>query len=247
MRIALFADIHANREAMEACLKHAGSQHIDQYVFLGDHIGYGADPNWVLDMVMAYYEKGAIAILGNHDEAVMKKEYSSMYDEAGDVILWTRSRMTAAHIQFISVLPLSVEKSDMLYVHAHAADPKKWEYIKSESDAKRSLSSTLSRVTFCGHLHEPGCYYQGFTGKVVPFKPVPGVDIPFGIHRRWVAVIGSVGQPRDGDPSASYSIYDKKRSTLTYYRVPYDVESAAKKIRKEGLPEWFAARLEKGA
>ncbi len=246
MRIAFFADIHSNREAAEACFNHAQIRGIDQYVFLGDLIGYGADPGWVLDTVMHYHERGAIVVLGNHDEAVLKVSEKTMHDEARYVVEWTRSGINAAQANFIAALPVTIERSDSLYVHANAWDPRGWDYITGVFEARRSLAATLCRFTFCGHLHEPALYHQGATGRVKSFTPVAGVDIPLGAHRRWLAVIGAVGQPRDGNPAACYAIYDSARSMLTYFRVPFDVASAARKIRRAGLPEWLGTRLEMG-
>jgi diadenosine tetraphosphatase ApaH/serine/threonine PP2A family protein phosphatase len=246
MLIGIFADIHANREALEACLFHARLQGVDQYVFLGDLIGYGADPEWALDTIMRYHETGASIVLGNHDESVLKESDKTMYEDARQAVEWTRPRINTTQVKFLADLPLRVEKSDTLFVHANAWEPGGWEYITSVTEARRSLASTHCRFTFCGHLHMPALYHQGMTGRVVPFTPVAGVGIPLGAHRRWLAVLGSVGQPRDGNPAACYAILDSERNLLTYFRVPYDVESAARKIREAGLPEWLSVRLEKG-
>lgn len=246
MRIGLFADVHANREALEACLYHAMHLGLDQYVFLGDLIGYGADPGWVIDTVMRFQDSGALVLLGNHDEAVLKEHDRSMNDAARAAIEWTRSRITPTYASFLAGLPLTVERSDLFYVHANAWAPGKWGYITEAHQARQSLAATLCRFSFCGHVHEPALYYQGVTGRVVPFIPTPGVEIPLGIHRRWLIIPGSVGQPRDGNPAACYAIFDKSKNLLTYYRVPYDVATAANKIFAAGLPEWLGIRLEQG-
>jgi len=246
MRIGLFADIHANREALEACLQHARSQQIDRYAFLGDLVGYGADPVWVLDTVMHHQENGAIVILGNHDEAVLKVRDRTMHNDAQHAVMWTREQLSEKHLAFLSGLPKKVESSDCLYVHANAWNPGGWQYIAAVSEARKSLDATLCRLTFCGHLHETDLYHQGATGRVVPFKPVAGVDIPLGKHRRWLVVLGAVGQPRDGNPAACYAVYDKTKNIVTYYRIPFDVDSAASKIFAAGLPEWLGIRLGQG-
>jgi len=247
MRTAFFADIHANREALEACLSHAELYDINRYAFLGDLIGYGADPGWVLDVVRDHHERGAIAVLGNHDEAVsLPIPNKTMSNEAQYAVDWTRSRITTAQTQFMEKLPLTVEESDSLYVHANAWAPGDWEYVVSVTEAKQSLAATLCRLTFCGHLHHPALYNQGIADHVVPFTPVPGVDIPLVPNRRWLVVLGSVGQPRDRNPAACYTLYDSVRNMLTYFRVPFDVEAAARKIRAAGLPDWLGARLAMG-
>jgi len=246
MRIGLFADVHANREALEACLLHARTQELDRYAFLGDLIGYGADPLWVLDTVMHHQETGAIIVLGNHDEAIFAPRDRTMHDDARYAIEWTRTQLSAVQKSWLNELPKRTEVSDALYVHANAWEPGGWQYITDVFGAKKSLAATLCRFTFCGHLHEPMLFHQGMTGKVVQFNPVTGIDIPLGNHRRWLVVLGAVGQPRDGNPAASYAVYDKMQNMLTYYRVPYDIESTKKKIFAAGLPEWLGVRLEQG-
>jgi diadenosine tetraphosphatase ApaH/serine/threonine PP2A family protein phosphatase len=112
--------------------------------------------------------------------------------------------------------------------------------------ASRSLMATHAHATFCGHTHVPALFHMSLTGKFASFDPVERVDIPLTPQRRWLAVIGSVGQPRDRDPAACYAVFDDTRYTLTYMRVPYDIESAARKILAAGLPPLLAARLFEG-
>lgn len=247
MRIAFFADIHGNREALEACLYHSAHKDIDRYIFLGDMIGYGADPEWVLDTVMQYHENNAIVILGNHEDAVLKKPEKDMNDDARYVVEWTRARLNNTQMKFLAELPLKVQESDRLYVHASARNPDKWDYVTANFEAGQSLAATRCYFIFCGHVHEPHIFHQVVNGKVEAFLPNPGIEIPLSTRRRWLVIPGSVGQPRDGDPAACYAIYDLAQSMLTYFRVPYDVATAARKILDAGLPEWLGARLERGA
>lgn len=246
MRIALLADVHANREALEACLHHARLNGVEKFVFLGDLVGYGADPRWVIDTVVDAARQGAVVVLGNHDAAVVTGPERTMHEDAQAAVAWTRSSITAEQREYLAGLPLSSESSDSLYVHANAWKPAGWEYVATTTDARRSLDATLSRFTFCGHLHVPALYHQGALGKVAHFAPVAGVGIPLGAHHRWLAVLGALGQPRDGNPAACYAIHDAARRQLTFHRVPYDVETAARKIREAGLPAWLGARLETG-
>jgi len=246
MRIALLADVHANREALAACLDHARHHGVGHYVFLGDLVGYGADPEWVLDTAIDLAREGARVVLGNHDAAVLRGAERTMRDDAQAAVAWMRARIAPAHLEFLAGLPLSLASADSLYVHANAWKPGGWEYIATSVDARRSLDATDCRFTFCGHLHVPALYHQGTMGRVAHFAPVAGVEIPLGSHHRWLAVLGAVGQPRDGNPAASYAIHDLEQRHLTFHRVPYDVESAARKITEAGLPAWLAARLETG-
>ena len=245
MRIALMTDIHGNREALAACLDHAAQNGIDRYVFLGDFAGYGADPGWVIDTVTTLVGRGAIAILGNHDAAVLT-DSAGMNEVAAKAIAWTRRQLDDRQRNFIAGLPLLVEEKDRLYVHGSADEPDQWHYVTELYGASKSLMATQAHATFCGHTHVPALFHMSLTGKFASFEPVEQVEIPLTPQRRWLAVIGSVGQPRDRNPAACYAVLDDARSVLTYVRVPYDVESAARKIMLAGLPVMLAARLFEG-
>jgi diadenosine tetraphosphatase ApaH/serine/threonine PP2A family protein phosphatase len=246
MRISLLSDIHANREALAAGLAHAESVGAERYVFLGDLVGYGADPAWVIDTVASYCDDGAICVLGNHDEAVLTEPRSSMHAEARSVIEWTRAHLGASQIGFLKELSLQAELDDMLFVHANAWAPQRWEYILSPFDARSSMAATRSRLTFCGHVHEPQLYHVGPDWRAAAFTPVADTPIRLGTQRRWLAIPGSVGQPRDGIPAACTALFDTANRSLTFYRVPYDTAAAAAKVRAAGLPENLGRRLEVG-
>ena len=141
---------------------------------------------------------------------------------------------------------MSVTRDDCLFVHANAFAPAAWHYVQTRLDAIRSLLATECRHTFCGHVHEPALYHLSATGKAGDFVPVPGVAIPLSPQRRWLAIPGSVGQPRDGNPAACYAMFDTDSASLTFHRVPYDVDTAGAKIRAAGLPEHLAERLSDG-
>ena len=242
MLIAIFADIHANRQAFSACLDQARDHGATQFVLLGDYVGYGADPEWTVTTVMDLVDKGAVAVLGNHDSAVGNpREQLNM--EARVVIEWTRGELGTSQRQFLAGLPLTQNDSGRLYVHAEASNPKSWTYVASTADAFRSLAATPAHVTFCGHIHQPALYSMSATAKMTAFTPTTGVAIQLLQGRRWLAVLGSVGQPRDGNPAASYVMLDTEKRELTYCRAPYDVEQAAARIRNKGLPTWLADRL----
>lgn len=242
MRIAMFADIHANRQAFSACLAQARDFGAEQNVFLGDYVGYGADPEWALRTVMQQVEKGAMAVRGNHDDAVNNPD-ERLNVEAQVAIEWTRGMLGPAERRFLEELPFTREEEDRLYVHADASNPKNWRYVTNAVEAARSMNATSAHVTFCGHVHQPALYTLSAAGKVTAFKPVTGVAVQLLPGRRWLAVLGSVGQPRDRNPAASYLMLDTQRREVTYCRAPYDVEAAAASIRKAGLPTALANRL----
>lgn len=246
MRVALLTDIHGNREALAACLEHAENNGVERYVFLGDYVGYGADPGWVIDTITAHVERGASAVLGNHDEAVLGAGTSAMNDNASLAIEWTRAQINSSQSDFLDSLPLTIEDGNRLYLHAGANDPAAWHYVTGLHAAADSLMATRAQEIFCGHTHVPTLFHMSATGKFASFDPIDRVEIPLTRQRRWLAVIGSVGQPRDGDPSACYAVLDDSRDLLTYFRVPYDAETAARKIIAAGLPAMLGHRLLEG-
>jgi diadenosine tetraphosphatase ApaH/serine/threonine PP2A family protein phosphatase len=245
MLIAFLADIHANREALTACLEDAERAGVGRYVFLGDLVGYGADPVWVIDRVAAMIEDGAIAVRGNHDTAIGDPS-DGMIAEARQAIEWTATRLDTKSKALLAALPLSIAEGDRLFVHASAAAPHSWIYITDEIRAEQSLMATHHWLTFCGHTHLPALFHATALTPPQRHRPVAGKAMPLLAQRRWVAVLGAVGQPRDQNPAACYGLFDDVRNTLTYVRVPYDTDLAARKIRLAGLPEILAARLAMG-
>lgn len=246
MKLALITDLHANRDAVEAVMVHSVMQGAQRYAFLGDYVGYGADPGWVVDFLIEHVNQGAIAVMGNHDLAVIKGPTPTMVPQAREVVDWTRHQLDDDQLAFLAQLPMSVRQDDRLYVHANAFAPDQWAYVVSRMEAIRSLHSTEARFTFCGHVHQPKLFHLTVTGKAGECVPVPGVPIPLSQQRQWLSIPGSTGQPRDGNPAACYAMFDIATSTLTFHRVPYDHEAAAARIRAAGLPERFADRLVDG-
>ncbi len=246
MRLGILTDLHANREAVESVLAHAEEQRIDRYALLGDFVGYGADPAWVVDTARHMAALGAIVVMGNHDIAVVKGPSPNMRPDPRYVVEWTRNQLDASQVEWLAQLPLARELGDLLFVHANAWDPGGWEYVHGRLEAMRSIHATRKRVTFCGHMHEPRLYHLAPTGKAGEFVPTAGTTIPLPATRQWLVIPGSAGQPRDGDPAACYAIYDTTAGELTYLRVPYDTEAAGAKIRAAALPQRLAARLADG-
>jgi len=246
MKIALLSDLHANRHALEACLADARARGATQYAFLGDLVGYGAEPEAVLDIVMDMARQGAWVVRGNHDDAaVAPLQSGARADYAGAA--WTFSRLSPAQRQFLTGLPLTVQHEFILLVHASAREPQRWEYVEDALSAQASLDAARqSTHVFGGHVHEQRLFFQGTGRGVMAFEPVPGIAIPLPAHRRWLATVGSVGQPRDGHSEAMYAMLDAAAMQLTFLRIPYDHAAAARAIRAAGLPEFNAQRLAEG-
>lgn len=248
MRIALISDIHSNLEALQACLRHTQKQGVDRYAVLGDLVGYGADPIAVVERIASLRDAGAIVLMGNHDEAIIADE-GTLNSGAREAVLWTRQQLSPAHMEFLRGLPLQAHLDWMLLVHASARQPEKFHYLQDVDAVVECLAAehTGARLVAAGHVHEPRLWYHsGRLNTAAAFRPTAGTEIELLPTRRWVATIGSVGQPRDGNPAASYAIVDLAQARITFLRVPYDHVSAAKKIRAAGLSEWNAQRLSIG-
>ena len=211
-------------------------------ILLGDFVGYGADPEWTVDTVMGLVGEGALAVRGNHDNAIGSTS-ESMNSAAQAAIEWTRGRLSAPQRRFLAELPLTRQEDDRLYVHSEASHPSQWRYVRGTSDAARSIEATDAHVIFCGHIHTPALYSMSAAAKVTSFIPTSDMPVQLLGGRRWLAVLGSVGQPRDGNPAAAFAMLDTTSREITYCRVPYDVEAAANRIRANGLPPWLADRL----
>ncbi len=244
---ALFADVHSNLEALNACLTHAKSLGAERFAFLGDLVGYGADPVAVLDIIEQYAIGGAVVVLGNHDAAAMGRGIEALNPSAQAAIAWTQTQLAGKQKTFLSRLPLTVRDDDMLFVHASAVSPERWTYVTGAIQAEESILAANASYVFCGHVHEPSLYYVGAAGRLMPFRPVAGSPIPAARHRQWLAIVGSTGQPRDGNNRACYALFDAARERITFFRVAYDHATTARKIRAAGLPERLALRLERGA
>jgi diadenosine tetraphosphatase ApaH/serine/threonine PP2A family protein phosphatase len=240
--LAVFTDMHANRQAFSACLDFARSRGAERMICLGDYVGYGADPEWTVDVVMDLVDRGAIAVRGNHDNAIGTPTIS-MNAKAQAAIEWTRGRLSAAQRRFLADLPLALQEDERLYVHSEASDPARWRYVQTTQDAARSIVAMEAQITFCGHIHQPSLYSMSAAAKMTSFVPRSGMPVQLLGGRCWLAVLDSVGQPRDGDPAASFAMFETASRKITYCRVPYDVETAAKGIRQNGLPYWLADRL----
>jgi diadenosine tetraphosphatase ApaH/serine/threonine PP2A family protein phosphatase len=246
VKTALVTDLHGNREAVESVMAHARDQGAQQWAFLGDFVGYGADPAWVIDLVREHAAQGAVVIQGNHDLATVLGANPMMRIEARAVIEWTRARLDESQVEFLRMLPLSQRREGCLFVHANAYAPDQWDYLLNANLALRSMLATECRYTFCGHLHEQRLFHAGDTGRAGEYVPKPGAPILLRNDRQWLVIPGSAGQPRDGNPAAAYAIFDDAENSITYHRVVYDHAQAADKIRAAGLPLRLAARLQTG-
>lgn len=244
MILALLSDIHANLHALEACLKHARESGATRFAFLGDYVGYGADPAGVVAILMRYAEGGAVLVKGNHDDAVAASA-AYMNDAVRESIALARAQLSFEHKAFLAALPLTAREPQLFFVHASAAAPSRWSYVDSPVAALKSLRAAESAYTFGGHVHDQLLFAE-VDSRAAQHRPLPAHPIGVGAHRRWLCLVGSVGQPRDGRPAAAYALFDDVARRITFFRVPYDHQAAAAKIRQAGLSEALAHRVEKG-
>lgn len=242
MRVAVLTDIHANREAFEAVLADVAGHGVDRIAMLGDIVGYGADPEWCCDRAEALVAEGALCVRGNHDNAAAGavEAMSSLAKRALD---WTAARLSDGQKAFLGALPMTAEAEGVLFVHASANQPEEWSYVTSDTRAAPSFRACAARVILCGHVHVPLLASCDVGGVVREQAFRPGLPIPLLPSRRWLAVVGSVGQARDGVAQAGWALVDTERRELTFRRTPYDAAGAARKVREAGLPEELAVRL----
>ena len=245
MLIALLSDIHSNREAFEACLVAAKNAGAEKYVILGDIVGYGADPEWCVAKCQELQTAGAVLVRGNHDQAVNDPD-PSFTKNALTCIVWTRYQLDEAARTWLANLPLTATDENRLYVHADASAPAEWNYVEDAGQAKKHLNACSSDLSFVGHIHRPAIYSLSSLAKVTRFVPNTANPVPLLSGRKWLCVLGSVGQPRDGNPAASFCLYDTNTRSIRYMRTTYDVQTAVAKIKAAGLPMATANRLLKG-
>jgi len=244
MRYLIFSDLHSNLESLQSFSEIAETIAHDKKVFLGDLVGYGADPNACVDWV----RKNADIILGgNHDYAVVgKTELTYMNPYAYQACLWTRKELTPENKEFLQGLPSEIVEDGVHWVHSSPFEPEQWHYVVSRADGKINFDHFSTQLCFLGHSHRPVVIEQeqgqggAITDCISPTKCELKPD------HRYIVNVGSLGQPRDGNPKPAFVIYDSIRSTIEYQRYEYDFAATQRKILACGLPPYLAERLEKG-
>jgi len=229
MRIAIISDIHANLEALEQSLKSIHQKSVDEIVCLGDIVGYGASPN---ECIQTVRQATPHVLLGNHDEAAVQLSRTEYFNPFARIAAeWTHSVLLPEHQEFINGLPYVLELFGVLFVHSSPYESEEWHYILSPADAQFNFAYFNTPICFIGHSHVPGLFCDDiWTRELVAGK-------------KFIINVGSVGQPRDNDWRSSYGILDTDAWTYENIRVEYDVEAAAEKIRKAGLPKALAERI----
>jgi diadenosine tetraphosphatase ApaH/serine/threonine PP2A family protein phosphatase len=229
MRIAIISDIHSNLEALKRALAEIEREKIDEVVCLGDIVGYGANPNECVDMVRVLTPH---VILGNHDEAAIDLSRTEFFNPFARIAAeWTADTLTEENKDYIADLPFTLDRNDLFFVHASPVDPGDWNYILTPSDAAENFHAVPSEVCFIGHSHVPEVFGEDvWTRNIIRGE-------------KFIVNVGSIGQPRDGNPMLSFGIFDTEQWGYRNVRLEYDIDLAAFKIRKAGLPKNLADRL----
>jgi len=245
MRYLIFSDIHSNLEAFKAVLSTSESNGVDKYVFLGDAVGYGANPNEVLELLCNL--EPLVAIRGNHDKVVAGIESGFNFTRhARLAALWSRKQITEANKTFLAELNMGAVVVDDTFEIVHGSPADEDDYIFSDWEARRVLTSSERWITFFGHTHKPVIYRESESGFKRMSSGQDGCRYQLSSDDKYLINPGSVGQPRDYNPKSSFAIFDGDAKTIEIKRIEYDIESTQKKILVAGLPEVDASRLALG-
>ncbi len=237
MRYGIFSDIHGNLEALTAVLEAYQSERIDTYFCLGDVVGYGANPNECIQCVDQIVSK---CIAGNHDWAVLEKIDITYFNlVAKQAIVWTKRHISEAGLRFLKNLTLSFKNNDLILVHGTLHNPEEFIYLFDGMQAAQTFTLMDRQVCFLGHTHVPQIIIQ----KDQHIFYSPTTDVRLEDDQKYIINVGSVGQPRDGNPGATYCIYDTELKTVLIKRTPYNIEEAQQKIITAGLHPFLAHRL----
>jgi len=237
----IFSDVHSNLEALQTFLEIAEEIEHDKLVCLGDLVGYGPDPNPVLDLIK---KKVDIVLAGNHDYAVCRKiEVSCFNPYAYHATIWTRKVLTEENHSYLSTLPIYLESEGVFWVHSSPFEPSRWHYLNSIKDALENFGALRSKLCFMGHTHKPIVFQETSKDEVTLIK---ASTIEINQNYRYLINVGSLGQPRDGNPNPCFTQYNSVTNQLSFHRFSYFFQKTQRKILSNGLPSILAERLPKG-
>ncbi len=237
MRLGIFADIHGNLQAFEAVMLSLSMEKVDRLFCLGDIVGYGANPSECLNIIR---KENIITVAGNHDWAAAGKFDITYFNPmAKEAIIWTTQKLNKEEKDFLANLPLIHKEDLFVLVHGSLEEPERFHYIMDKKRAISCFQQMQKALCFVGHSHVPGIFIRD--GQKVIYSS----DKEIGLQEKleYIVNVGSVGQPRDGNPLACYCIWDTRKKTITRYRVEYEIEEAQKRIMVAGLPTALALRL----
>lgn len=237
----IYSDVHSNLEALQAFSYITDSIVHDKKVCLGDLVGYGADPNPCVNFIR---ENTDLILGGNHDYAVVEKTDTSYFNPyAYQACLWTKQALSKKNLKFLKSLPAIIEEDEICWAHSSPYEPEQWHYILSLADGQENFDHFESPVCFVGHSHVPLILERDPQGQIEMYRK-PFYE--FQPDHKYIVNVGSLGQPRDGNPDPGFVIYDSESKTVAFRRFTYDLESAQKKILDAELPPYLAERLSDG-
>jgi diadenosine tetraphosphatase ApaH/serine/threonine PP2A family protein phosphatase len=242
MRAAVIADIHSNLEAFQAVLRDLEERGgADDIWCLGDIVGYGPDPR---ECILLLRQQQAVCVAGNHDRAAIGKLDTSAFNpEAAAAAQWTADTLKKEDADYLAGLPLTLRRGEFTLAHGSPREPI-WEYVLSTPAAKANFGAFDSRFCLIGHSHSP-LLFELDAKNSCRMHQLPE-ELSLSTGSRLIINCGSVGQPRDGDPRASYAIIDTELETLWHHRVQYDIKTTQEKILDADLPARLASRLSVG-
>jgi predicted phosphodiesterase len=241
MRYGIFSDVHSNLEAFEVVVDSYKKERIDKFIFLGDIIGYGANPSQVISLLKTL---NPVVVAGNHDWAVIDKfsiKYFNIY--AREAIIWTKNNLKKEDFSYLHTFKIIHKENNFICVHASPKQPHEFNYIWNVADAWENFFLFKEKICFIGHSHKKEGFFLEEKGEIFYLQKD---QIRLNYHGKYIINVGSVGQPRDGDNRACFCIYDSDENLVIFRRIEYNIKKAADKILKQGLPSLLAFRLYQG-
>ena len=237
---AILGDIHANLDALNVVLDDCRAQGVTDFLCTGDVVGYNACPHECMEIVRAL---GCPVVVGNHDYYVSSRQNLDDFNPAAAAVVeWTRKQLSMEEIYWLRNLPFTYTQMGVTLVHSTMDRPENFGYVFDNLQAEANFLRQLTPICFHGHTHCPMIYEK----QIGAVYRIDAQDFRLPVGRKYFVNVGSVGQPRDGDPRAAYVLYDPLARTIRFRRVEYDVAAAQAKVREAGLPERLADRLALG-
>lgn len=245
MKIGIVSDTHSNLFALEEVLNHMNSVGVDIKVHCGDIIGYGPHPTQTLALTLENFN---YIVMGNHDLAVAYPTEAEYFNpQAKEAVNWTRSKLTQNEIEVLASLRYGHLLNDILFVHGSPQDNNHHGYLITQINAMNAFSNPVAnfKVSFVGHTHVPFVWYENSFDRprFQARDKVEALEFPLSKKGRTIFNVGSVGQPRDNDPRASYAIYDTEKEIVTFYKIPYAIDKTVASMQRAGFESYTYERL----
>ncbi len=229
MKYAIISDIHSNLEALTKALAIIDEKKVDEIICLGDIVGYGASPNECVELIRT---RCSAVVLGNHDAAALDTTQAYDFNAiARRAVYWTAEQLTEENKTYLSSIPMTVVKENVMFVHSSPTAPEAWDYIVDPDEASHAIRQVDEKICFIGHTHVPGIFSERGRAKHITRE------------EQFIVNVGSIGQPRDGNPMLSFGIFDSSVWEFDFIRSQYDIQTAAEKIYAAKLPEELGNRL----